>query len=634
MRKILLAAALAAGFASVVAAAPVYGEIEELGCPIQSGSYPVQGVTRDATGRATAWIPLRLADRIGCVGIDAASGKSTWIDIAAYGSRMNLLRCWQNQVFLVQGGSPARVLRYDPATGAQQSYPLPVNISYFVNSSADIAPDGKLYIGSYPDTALSWIDLASGKTGSLGRVSPDEKQKYILQILSDRDGVVYFTAGLHHPEVWSYTPATGEKRQILPEKYLGLSDRANIMTVDGVVYSWQGKEFYRCGRDGMTQVDRIPGVTEPAHASRIDRAAGPGKEYFLLDARAMLGIRDTGTGNVEYLKTDFAPFNTTIYSIRPGSGGKLWIGGFSPPALSRCDDPAGKASFINYGRMANGDTQIYDTLEYRGKLYTSSYGKGCIDEADLKNRKYTPVLSLFSSEEQERLFMLIPAADGKVYAPTMPIKGILGGGILEWDIAQGKKHTFYRNAIRNQSIRAICVSSKPELLFGASDIFGGSSSIPVEKSARVFLWDTAAKKTVWEAVPVEGEKIYMGAHRLGGNLAWTVGVYSRTLVVVDTVARKVVKTIRIPQSGAGIAMHAVGSAPEVFPDVAFVIGGDAIYAVDVEKGEVAVVVKSPLIQQKFTPLVHDTMAEYIAPDGTIYFGTGAKLCRIKPRVPR
>lgn len=631
MRKTLLAAMLGAGLAATLAAAPRFGEIEDLGRPIQSGSYPVQGVTRDAGGRVTTWIPIRLADRIGFVGIDTATGKSTWISTADYGSRMILLRTWQNRVYLVQGGQPARVLRYDPATGEQKSFPLPVNISYFVNSSADFTPDGKLFIGSYPDTALSWFDPATGKTGTLGRVSPDEKQKYILQVLADRAGTVYFSAGLHHPEVWSYQPATGEKRQILPEKFLQSSDRANLTVSGGDVYSWMGGERYRCRPDRMELVEAIPGMAEPAGVIPLDRSAGPGKEYFLLDARAMLGIRNLADGKIEYIQTDFAPFDTTVYSIRPGQGNRLWIGGFSPPALSRCDDPANRAAFVNLGRQASGDTQIYDTLEYGGKLYTSSYGKGCIDEVDLKTAKYTPVLSLFTPEEQERLFMLIAADDGKIYAPTMPIKGILGGGILEWDIRQGKKNTFYRHVVPNQSIRALTATAQPELLFGASDIYGGSSSIPVEKNAKVFLWDTGGKKTVWEAVPVEGEKIYMGAHRLGGNLVWTVGVFSRTLVVVDTAERKVVRTIPIPRSGEGVSLHAVGSAPEVFPGIAFVIGGDAIYAVDTATGEVAIEAKSPLIQNKFNPLIHDTMAEYIAPEGTIYFGTGANLCRLKPK---
>jgi outer membrane protein assembly factor BamB len=605
-------------------------ELEDLGAPVKAGNFPIYGFTKDAAGATTAWTKVKSNDRIGIVGAEVDTGKATWLDIAAdHPSRMILIRVYKNKVYGVQGGKPSRVIEYDPATGQRRTFKLPVNGGYFVDSSADISPDGKIYVGTFPDLEIGWFDPATGKTGSLPRVNPDENQKYILQLLVDQDNIVYFTVGLHHPEVWSYRPGTGEKKQILPEKHLTRSDRANLMVVDGTVYSWMNGEYYRCTPDRMEQVAAIPGVAAPKHRVPCNLEYAPGKELVLLDSDCRLAIRDSASGKMEYRQIDLPGFAPLVYSISRGTGNRLWIGSFSPPGLASFDpDQSEGARFVNYGRQGSGDAQIYDTIECKGKVYVSSYGQGWIDEIDLKAKKSKPVLTLFKNEEQERIFHLLPAADGKVYGPTMPIKGHLGGGILEWEPENGT-HRFYRNVIDQQSVRALTVTSNPDLLFGAGDINGGSGSVPTETSAKIFLWNLKDKKTVWETIPVEGEKIYMGAHRLSGDLVWTVGVYTRTVVVADTAKREIVKTIKLPVSGKGISLRAVGSEPQTLGDRAFVLGGDALFEVDIPTGDVKIVLRSPIIQNKFNPLIHDTMAEYLHPDGTVYLGSGANLYRLR-----
>ncbi len=628
IRSVITATLLA--FTSLAGAA----ELEKIGTPIQAGHFPIYGFTRTPEGVVTAWTKVKSPARVGIIGAEPESGKATWIDVTKdHPSRMLLLRVYHNKVYAIQGGNPSRVIEYDPATGQRRTFKLPINGRYFVDSSAAIAPDGKIYIGTFPDVEIGWFDPATGATGALPRITPDLNQKYILQMLTDRDGHVYFTVGLHHPEVWCLQPSSGKIQQILPEQYRKLSDRANIMAVDGVVYSWMGNDFYRCTPEKMEPVDAIPGVKTPKHQIVCDLEFQPGKEFVALDSGSRLAILDRATGETSYRPIELEGFSPLIYSISPGAGSRLWIGSFSPPALASFDTAHPEKGFVNYGRQGSGDTQIYDTLEWHnGRVYVSSYGQGWIDEVNLQRKRSQKVLSLFKSEEQERIFSFVPASDGKVYGPTMPIKGHLGGGILEWRPGSDR-YRFYRNVIKNQSVQALTVTSDPALLFGAGTINGGSGSVPSEKEAKVFLWNLQDKKTVWETVPVPGEKIYMGAHRLSGDLVWTVGVYTRTVVIIDTAARKVVKTLQLPLSGNGISLRAVGSAPEKFGNRLYVLGGDAIFEVDVTSGKVEILTRSPIIQNKFNPLVHDTMAEYLDPSGVIYLGSGPDLYRFRIPAP-
>ena len=94
-----------------------------------------------------------------------------------------------------------------------------------------------------------------------------------------------------------------------------------------------------------------------------------------------------------------------------------------------------------------------------------------------------------------------------------------------------------------------------------------------------------------------------------------------------------VKTLQLPLSGNGISLRAVGSAPEKFGNRLYVLGGDAIFEVDVTSGKVEILTRSPIIQNKFNPLVHDTMAEYLDPSGVIYLGSGPDLYRFRIPAP-
>lgn len=628
---LLLALTLSIGLGSLAAAAAP--ELENLGKPVSFSTFDVFGVTRNAAGDATVWAIVRSPEQRGIVGIDSRSGKSRFVDLGKYDSGRLQARVIGNKIYTVMcSKNRGLFVEYDPATGKLRDFPLDskLKVGYFMQISGDFTADGRYYVGVYPETQLCWLDTKTGKTGFTPRFSTNKRQNYLNFVAVDRNtGIVYAAAGLNTPEVFSYDPATGKFRQLIDDKYL-IQGKKSSLTLggDGSVYANAAGKRFLCAPDAATEVDAVPPLDRRTAKFHLpfDLNVSETMTAEAFDANCRLILKNTATGEKTIVQSDFPSVNPLIYSICGGLDHRIWVGSFTPAALASFDGSARQPEYTNYGKMSTGNVQIYWTLETPTKIYTSSYSAGAVDLLDLKAKKFKKIFSLSSSdkEQQERIFMLIPAADGKIYAPTMPIKSILGGGIVELDPATDQ-YVFYRNVIKNQSLRALA-AAPGNLLFGVSDVSGGTSAIASEREAKIFLWDTATKKVVWEEVAVPGEKTYLGAYPVSASKFWTVGTSTRTVVLFDAAARKVEKTIRLPEGYSGL--RPVGSAPAL-GNRAVLLLGDSLFDVDLDSGNITKVLSSPAIEAKFKGSLHGTHAEYMAPDGTVYFGSESSLYRVK-----
>lgn len=599
-------------------------KLENLGDPVRAGEIPIIGLTRPANAPIQAWAAIRLPERRGLLGIDTVSGKTTWCDLGKYNSQLMLGRTFKNKVYALLKRNPALMVEFNPATGKLKEFPLPIKGGYFVTSSGDIAPDGRIYVGTYPETQVAWLDPATGEVGGTPRISPDARQKYILYLLADARGGIYFTVGLHHPELWYFDPSTKAAKQLLPDDMQKTTERVRIFRgTDGKIYARIGNHRLLCSPEGVTATQAWPVVNSTA-LFPCDRMLDANREATTLTSGGTLLIEDAGSKEPAEIATDFAPFSPLVYSICPGLDGKIWVGSFTPAALASFEHRSEMPKYTNYGKRGSGNVQIYWTLEFPDRVYTSSYVGAALDRMDKKSGESKTVFRLEKKELQERLFMLVPGADGKYYGPTMPVKGHLGGGIVEFDPATDRYH-FERNVIPQQSLRALAPLAGGKLLFGVSDINGGTSAIPTEKTAKVFLYSPAERKAVWTAEPIPGEKYYLGAYPLGNDRFWTAALTTRKIVVVNAAKRQVEKVINLPR---GSGLRPVGSCAAL-PGQAIVLGGNALYSVDTDGGKVTRLLTSPLILEKFTKSLHGTHAEYLTPDGTVYFGNHATLYRVR-----
>ncbi|MFS8610600.1 MAG: hypothetical protein FWJ68_03570 [Planifilum fulgidum] len=123
----------------------------------------------------------------------------------------------------------------------------------------------------------------------------------------------------------------------------------------------------------------------------------------------------------------------------------------------------------------------------------------------------------------------------KLFIGTAPYYGQLGGAFAVYDTVTGEKQV-YRNIVPNQSV--ISLAYKDGKVYAGTSIYGGDASVPVEKEAKLFVWDVATGKKIRETVPVPGETA-IGALLVGpdGNI-W--GFAQGTLFIYDPKTGKVI----------------------------------------------------------------------------------------------
>jgi hypothetical protein len=217
--------------------------------------------------------------------------------------------------------------------------------------------------------------------------------------------------------------------------------------------------------------------------------------------------------------------------------------------------------------------------------------------------------------KQERIFRLVEGHNDMIYGCTMPSKGLLGGGILSIN-SKTLKCDFSRNIIFEQSIMDIATTQNG-LLLGASSTKGGTSAIPSQKEAVIFLWDPVLKKIVWQEKPVKGETQYYRICPIGGNIFCIVAYGKRKCVFVNVKTRKVTSIIGI--SGKPMPLRLAGSAPDKLGPKAYLLNNKQVLEVDYKKSKIKV------IGHTRNKVESGTYAEWVSPDGILYLGEGSQL---------
>jgi len=223
-----------------------------------------------------------------------------------------------------------------------------------------------------------------------------------------------------------------------------------------------------------------------------------------------LEITNSKTKQVRTVQSKVTGLGVAIYSLGSELDGKLYGGGLKPAAMFEIDLATGQMRDL--GVLGQGKTQVYHVLAHGGGLYQSSYAEGSITYYDPKQpieKGVNPqeIITLAKTDDQERAQELVLGPDGMIYAGTIPVKGQLGGVLLRIDPAD-KSTRVWRNLVPNQSL--ISMESVPATgeMFVTTTIGGGSTAIPTEKEAVVFLWNCKEEKISWQGKPVPGAISY------------------------------------------------------------------------------------------------------------------------------
>jgi hypothetical protein len=145
--------------------------------------------------------------------------------------------------------------------------------------------------------------------------------------------------------------------------------------------------------------------------------------------------------------------------------------------------------------------------------YTGGYFDLLDPDQPIEKGKNPRPIGDLKKYSQERPFRLTAANAEKTlfYTGSMATKNSLPGALTKVDL-KNNEFVCWKNIIPNQSIMDVVTVPGSELLFGTSSIEGGTGSVATEKEARIFLFDPAAGKVVWQDNPLKAPcRAYQGS---------------------------------------------------------------------------------------------------------------------------
>jgi outer membrane protein assembly factor BamB len=584
---------------------------EDLGEPVRLRELQMQAVTRDASGGHIAWSDYEVSDKHALVGIHLDSGDVTWVDLTRFGrTHVQIFQADEGSLYAYTG-SPGHFLKYDVAKRELKDLGVPAKpASYWLGST--VGPDGRFYMGTYPQAALVRCDPRTGKVENLGRLPDDPRQSYLLFPVASTDNVIYCPVGLHHRELWAVDAATGAKKQILPASLTKAQGNPRVwLAADGQVYGESGSAKFRC------HPDRIEIAETKPPAPRKPLLAGD-KIVGSINAAGKLALTDVKTRKITLLQTRYEGAPRSIFSVSCERDGKVYGGTFSPAISFSYDTRSGRLADL--GGLATRKIQIYDTLNHPSGLFLSSYMPATVDFFDPARpitKKDNP-RHVVTVTGQERPVQLALGPDGMIYTGTFPSKGRLGGALVRVN-PNDFSYKGWVNVITNQSLFGL--TAVPELgsLFCSSSTRGGSSAIPTEKEACVFLWDCQREAVAFRAQPVAGTKHYGAVVHARNGLIY--GIAGTKYYAFDPAQRKAVFTGDLPVKS--LRFPELSDEPAGPRGLIYGVGDDAVFAIDPADHSAKIIARDNSLKRAF--------GFFVTQDETLYYGCGSRLMRCKLR---
>jgi len=605
--------AIALASISVLAlAAADQPRFEELGVPVKVRTLSFGAVTQDPDGYYVAWAGFLEAclGTAALVGVRTDNGDIVWHDLTKYGQgKVTFVEGVDGNLYLY-AGSPARFFRYDIANRRLDDLGVPVKkANYF--GPAVLAADGKAYVGSYPTASLACCDTRTGEIQNLGRMPTDDRQCYLFpKVAVSDDLVVYCPVGLHHMELWAYDTRTNTKKQILPDRLTRRQGAPRVwQAADGQVYGRVGGSVFLC------KPDRVEMGKSASAKGKPPLRAGD-KVVGSIDAEGRLALTDPQTKATSLLPTKYEGRRAFIFSVGCERDGVIYGSCALPGNTFSYDTRTGKLTDL--GIIDTGKCEVYDFISLPQGLFLCSYFGAHVDLYDPAKpiEKGVNPRYLGRAKGQERPVQWCLGPDDMLYTGTGPAKGRLGGTLMRVN-PQDLSLKTWPTPIPNQSIYYVTPVPETGEIFCTASIRGGSSAIPTEKEAYVFLWDIEKQALSARAQPVPGTTTYGRAVRGTNGLIY--GLAGSKYYVFDPKGRTVVFTSDLPVK----RLHFPELHGEPVGERGLIcgLGDDAVFAIDPADNSVRIIARHQSLSR-----AHGFC---ITRGGDLYYGSGATLMRYR-----
>jgi len=462
----------------------------------------------------------------------------------------------------------------------------------------DVADDGTVFMGSYPDASVFSWDPATDEVRDYGPVFTEGQYIWGLTLAGDQlfvgtgngpglgqffqvDTVSGDITRVEYPDE-AFTPTVIGELQAVGDIILVplFGDDHHVRMYDAADGEW------------VCEDTPAPGFPQPTDAF----AEGPidGKTYFKtgaevyevepaacayrnldfaetgLDATELSGVKIVPTGPADdpavdslvSFRTDgsyvlFDPFAgsvadrpssvlpspVTTQSIGLGPDGGIYIGGFlSPDIIGRMDPGIDEIDILDGPEQADTIATVDD------QLIVSDYPNAVVSSGDLSQPwqwgENPRELFTGAEHDQDRIFEVIDA-DGLGVLGSIPGYGLLGGGLTVFDPVTGE-HETYLDLVPDQQPGAL--AHQEDVIYVGTTTQGGAGAEPTADEAVLFEFDLQSRSLTEQTVPVP-EASTIGALEFSADQLWGMSD-TGVLFRYDPQAHEVVDSLSVPEFGA------------------------------------------------------------------------------------
>ncbi|MDQ0338561.1 WD40 repeat protein [Caldalkalibacillus uzonensis] len=472
--------------------------------------------------------------------------------------------------------------RYIPGSDGIEDLGKAVGETHIFN--LEPGPNGEVYGGTYSATAGAKLFKYHPDSGftDYGRIL--ETERYVRTVVyDDKQNIFYLGIG-STPHIIKFNPETGEKKDILPDKYKeGYTFVDNITKVNDYLFAKlvQGNKTLVIDTktdEVVNEIEKVDSFTVSpqspygeevyytlgaklykydlnTHESKdLDlhvngnplkfkflelQEEGPGYTLVALVRRGMMFKYNLETGHLKTIDLDLPGQPTDIWAMAKGPDGRIYTNGYLAGGLSYYDPLTGEThQYDGIGQIEKmdlfGDT-FYLGGYPRAEIYAYDTTKPWVRDATAKEPNPRQLFSLYDLGQDRPMAVLAVEEENKVFLGTVPAYGQHQGALTIYNVETGDVRV-EKNIIENQGV--VSLAYKDGHVFGGTTIWGGLGDDPLESEAKFFIWDVEIEEKIYETTPVPGMKaitdLIVGPD---GNI-W--GMAEGTLFIFDPEERKVV----------------------------------------------------------------------------------------------
>ncbi len=489
-------------------------------------------------------------------------------------------RSRQTGVLYLGSGYAGHLHRYNPANPAAGLEDLgPIDPAYATYPTGiDEAPDGSIYVGTYPGAALTKFDPRTHTFTRYGRL--DEEDKYLYP-LCGADGTIAAQVKSVTYRIVAFDPATGEHRRIGPklaEPKLNPLRYHFYKGTDGLLYLDSYAGAFRIHKMEMIAVDRtqlppeMPGIESTTSNAYQRTAALPdGREVSFADAASyeyrQVRLHDpSGARADEILKLNWRGDGSDIWVLHLGPDERIYGSSMLPERFFRSDLDG--ANMIDFGQCSIANGEGYSMTNYDGKIAIASYPGSRLSLYDpaLPYRFGTgpganPLDVGRLNDISTRPHVSITGPDGKIWVGAAPDYGLMGGTLSWYDPATALTKTYHDILTDCTPFVLQWIPEIDRLLIGFN-IESGTGA-PVRAARGGFgLWDPQEEKAdylgdfgdpavadICSLLPAGNGLVYAISGRNPRLMVhYSANPAPTRLLLVDPVKRVVVDSAEIPES--------------------------------------------------------------------------------------